>query len=253
VTPAPGAWLVVVAAGRGERLGAELPKAVVAVGGRPLFTYAVESAAESGAFAGIVLVGDESALRPRLASLRPDSAALVCALVRGGERRRDSVRAGLQAVRGLLGPSTDPPVLVHDAARPFAPPALFRATAEAAASGGVVCGLPPADTVKRLAGDAVETLPRASLWLAQTPQGAPLSWLERAHARDLGEDASDDAALLERAGAAVRRIDGDRLNFKITTAADRSLAEAWIGAGGAPWMATRREEDPRGTANRTRL
>jgi 2-C-methyl-D-erythritol 4-phosphate cytidylyltransferase len=269
--PAATAWLVVVAAGRGERLGAGVSKSLVALDGRPLFSYSIESAAASDAFAGVILVAGDPAVGAACERLSMRARAVLRDVVAGGARRCDSVRAGLVAVRGAVGgaaavagapfsapafPVADPATLVHDAARPFAPPDLLAAAARAAGSGAVVCGRCAADTVKRLDGERViETLPRETVFLAETPQGAPLSWLERAHAMSGAEDASDDSQLLERAGADVRPLFTSAPNFKVTTAADLALAEAWVRAGGAPWMHGNEGGDgrSRGTAGRARL
>src|SRR5262249_36048985 len=131
----------------------------------------------------------------------------------------------------------DPVVLVHDAARPFAPPDLFRRMAEAAARGPCVCVRPIADTVKEVEGGFVRrSIPRGGLALAQTPQGARLSLLERAHDAAPAQGVTDDAMLLESLGEPVAAIPGADMNFKITTADDLRMADAWVRAGGAPWM-----------------
>jgi 2-C-methyl-D-erythritol 4-phosphate cytidylyltransferase len=128
-------------------------------------------------------------------------------------------------------------VLVHDAARPFAPPELFARMADACARGPAVAVRAVSDTVKEVDGSVVrKTLDRARLVLAQTPQGARLSLLERAHEGMPGTDATDDAALLEALGAPVTAVPGAEANFKITSPQDFRLAEAWVRAGGAPWM-----------------
>ncbi len=231
------AWLVVPAAGRGERLGAGGPKAFLPLAGQPLLAYCLRSAARAGAVEGAVIVAEREPARALVAALGAEVTPWVRAVVEGGATRRDSVRAGLAAVRGIVGEAADPVVLVHDAARPLAPPELFARCARAAAQGAVVCARPSPDTVKLVVGDCVAgTLARERLVLVQTPQGARLSLLERAHREWAGGDASDDALLLEAIGEPVRVEMGTALNFKITTADDLALAEAWVRAGGAPWM-----------------
>jgi len=230
-------WLVVPAYGRGERLGGRGPKAFLPLAGQPLVAYCLAAAAASGAVTAVVVVADPEAARATLAACPPASRRLVRAVAEGGATRRDSVRAGLLAVRAAVGGDADPVVLVHDAARPLAPPDLFARVAAAAAGGAVVCARPSPDTVKRVAGERVmETPPRDELVLAQTPQGARLSLLERAHAQWTGGEASDDAQLIEALGEPVRVVDGTPFNFKVTTTEDFALAEAWVRAGGAPWM-----------------
>lgn len=238
--PREGVWLVLVAAGRGERLGGDVPKALRELGGRPLFAYALAAAAHSGAVAHVVLIADPEAGWAATRGLPETSRERLRAVVRGGPLRRDSVCEGLHAVRAAVGASPsnpDPVVLVHDAARPFAPPELFARMAEACARGPAVAVRAVPDTVKEVDGGVVrKTLDRARLALAQTPQGARLSLLERAHEVMPGIDATDDAALLEALGAPVTAVPGSETNFKITSPEDLRLAEAWVRAGGAPWM-----------------
>jgi 2-C-methyl-D-erythritol 4-phosphate cytidylyltransferase len=239
-------WLIVVAAGKGERLGSDEPKAFRDLCGRPLFAYGLESAARSAAVTRILLVADPERAWPAAAQLSEACRRLLHGVCLGGAERHDSVREGLRVVRAAVtamrspakqDAARDPVVLVHDAARPFAPPDLFLRVAEAAARGPAVCVRPVADTVKEVAGGWVRrSIARESLALAQTPQGARLSLLEKAHDQGPGEGVTDDAMLLESLGVAVQAVAGADLNFKITTPDDFRMAEAWVKAGGAPWM-----------------
>jgi 2-C-methyl-D-erythritol 4-phosphate cytidylyltransferase len=146
----------------------------------------------------------------------------------GGAERQDSVRIAL----GLTSAEAEL-VIVHDAARPFATPAMFAAALAAAARvGGAIVATPVADTLKRVGheGEIVATVARANLWQAQTPQAFRRDLLVRAHERAVIDradriPATDDADLVERLGATVAVVDGSTLNFKITTAADLRLAE----------------------------
>jgi 2-C-methyl-D-erythritol 4-phosphate cytidylyltransferase len=244
-------WLIVVAAGRGERLGAEGPKALRDLCGRPLFAYAVEAAASSGAVSRIFLVADPARAWPATAALSEASLRLLHGACVGGAERHDSVREGLRVVRAAVKASPtrarDPVVLIHDAARPFAPPDLFRRMAEAASRGPAVCVRAVADTVKEVEGGYVKrSLPRQSLALAQTPQGARLSLLERAHDAAPAEGVTDDAMLLESLGEPVAAVPGADMNFKVTTPEDFRMAEAWVRAGGAAWMPALRQGSPAG-------
>jgi len=149
--------------------------------------------------------------------------------VPGGEVRSASVRAA-------LGASTGDPVLVHDAARPLAPPELFRAVLdELAGSGadGVVAAAPVTDTVKEAEedGTVVRTLERSRLWAIQTPQGFRREALERALDVDDATlaAATDDAWLVERAGGTVRVVPAPAENLKITTPHDLQVAERMLG------------------------
>lgn len=196
---------IVVAAGRGERFGG--PKAVVLLGGVPLWVRAVTSLREAGA-GTVIVVGDVPGGIP------------------GGERRRDSVVAGLAA---LGGDATH--VLVHDAARPLASASLGRAVVARLETGGVdgvVPGIPIADTLKRVEGDrVVTTVSRVGLIAVQTPQGFVVDALRAAHRAD-DEDATDDAQLVERNGGTVVFVPGESSNLKITRPEDLFVAEAWL-------------------------
>jgi 2-C-methyl-D-erythritol 4-phosphate cytidylyltransferase len=211
--------LVVVAAGRGERLGQD--KAWARLGDRPVVARALAALAVPPVERVALVVaadrlGDGRALAVDL--------ALPTIVVAGGARRQDSVRHGLLA----LGPCTW--VAVHDAARPFATPALLRRTwAAAQRTGAAVAAVPVVDTIKRVVdGLVVETLPRAELWAVQTPQVFRAALLARAHHED-SADATDDAALVERHGVAVVVAEGAYDNIKITTPADLERA-AWLWA-----------------------
>lgn len=154
----------------------------------------------------------------------------------GGARRQDSVQAGLEALRATATEA----VLVHDAVRPFASPALIaRVAAEAARGGSVVPAVPAADTLKRVDGvRVVETVDRTILVAAQTPQGFPLALLVAAHAAwPAGEEATDDAAVCERLGAAVAWVPGEARNRKLTDADDWWWAERLVESGRVTWEA----------------
>jgi 2-C-methyl-D-erythritol 4-phosphate cytidylyltransferase len=157
----------------------------------------------------------------RLAEARALAATLPLptAAVLGGVRRQDSVRNGLLALGGCEW------VAVHDAARPFATPALLERTfAAAQVTGAAVAAVPVTDTVKRVHdGAVVETLPRAELWAVQTPQVFRADLLARAHEAS-ADDATDDAALVERLGVEVRVALGAYDNIKITTPDDLARA-----------------------------
>jgi 2-C-methyl-D-erythritol 4-phosphate cytidylyltransferase len=145
----------------------------------------------------------------------------------GGARRQDSVTAGLEA----LQEDTDV-VSVHDAARPFVTPAeIDQGVALAREKGGAVVGYPATDTIKRATpdGEIVDTPPRRELWQVQTPQTFQVDLLRRAHAATT-DDATDDAAVVERLGARLWIYPGSRRNIKITTPEDLIVAEALLRA-----------------------
>ena len=207
-------WAVVVAAGRGARFGA--PKQYEVLGGRRVLDWALDAA---GARAeGVVLVVPPD----RVADPEPGATAVVA----GGDTRSASVRAGLAAV-----PDGADVVLVHDAARPLAPPELFHAVLAAVEGGadGAVPGLPVSDTIKRIAPDGavVETLDRRALVAVQTPQAFRAAALRSAHAA--GGEASDDAALVEATGGRVVVVPGAVAAAKVTEPGDLPALEEGLG------------------------
>lgn len=207
-------WAVLVAAGRGTRLGGGVPKGRRLLGGRPLYRFALETLLAHPSVAGVVLVvprGDEASFAPGDERVR---------LVPGGEERRESVWAGIAAL-----PEDAVDVLVHDAARPFLTrPLLDRVLAPRAEA--VVPALPITDTVKEVGEDGVRTLRRERLVCVQTPQRFRVATLARAH-REVGTDryAPDDAALVEALGVEVTLVAADPGNVKLTTPLDWQLAE----------------------------
>ncbi|OHU38118.1 2-C-methyl-D-erythritol 4-phosphate cytidylyltransferase [Mycobacteroides chelonae] len=200
------------------RLGADIPKAFVTVGGRTMLERCVDGLLSSGAIDEVVVVVGAEQLKKAAALLGPTAT-----LVPGGAERTDSVRAGLAAVNAADW------ILVHDAARPLTPPDMI-ARIVAELKGGrraVIPAIAVADTIKSVnaAGDVSGTPDRAGLRAVQTPQGFAADLLRRAYAA-AGDVATDDAALVEQMGESVHVVDGDRLAFKITTALDMTLAEA---------------------------
>ncbi len=202
------------------RLGLGIPKALAPLAGRPLLDWSLD--AVLGADVDAVVVAAPPALVPAVeAIVAARGPRIPIRIVPGGGTRQASVAAALALVE-------DDVVLVHDAARPLTPSALFDAVrAAVVASGdGVVPALRPADTVKRVAEDGavVETLDRAALAAVQTPQGFPAHRLRAAYdAAD--REHTDDASLFAAAGGAVRTIEGDPAAFKITTPWDLRRAE----------------------------
>ena len=215
----PRAWAVVVAAGSGTRFGAR--KQYEMLGDRRVLDWAVDAARTVAA--GVVVVV------PEAAATRPEAGADV--VVPGGATRSASVRAGLAAV-----PSDVQIVVVHDAARPLAPFALFESVVAAVTAGAdaAVPGVPVTDTVKRVReGAVVATLDRSELVTVQTPQAFAAPVLRAAHAS--GGDDTDDAALVEAAGGHVVVVPGDAVNTKLTTPHDLVLARAVVaGLAGRP-------------------
>lgn len=211
---------IVVAAGRGERLGQQRPKAFVEIGGRPLVWHSLQALARSARVSHIVVVAPDG---------YDGDPALngADAVVPGGATRQHSVANGLAA----LPPGTEV-VLVHDAARCLAPPELYDAVADDVLAGhdAVVPGVAVVDTLKVVdaVGRVTATPDRAELRAVQTPQGFRRAVLDRAHtaAVERGDiDAPDDASLVERLGLPVHVVAGHADAFKVTRPQDLLLAE----------------------------
>jgi 2-C-methyl-D-erythritol 4-phosphate cytidylyltransferase len=220
---------LLLAAGRGERLGATGGKGFLELAGRPLLAYSVETVEASDPIEAFVVAAPSG--REDDAKAEASSSRKLHAVVAGGQTRQGSVRRALGAV-----PEGFDAVVIHDVARPFAPAALFERSISALSSAdGAVPAVPLADTLKRVAGDDVlETLPREDLVTVQTPQAFRRRPLEEAHsaADREGFVATDDAALLERAGFRVVTFPGDPENRKITVPEDLRWAEALVRARG---------------------
>ncbi len=205
---------LIVAAGRGERLGEDCPKALVELGGRPMLQWSLEALLELGVSQIVV-------------ALPPGTRAPPGALgVEGGATRSDSVR------RALAAAGKGDPVLVHDAARPLLTAALagkvLAALEHDPAALAAIAAAPVTDTIKRVGADGAvsETLQRSSLWGVQTPQVFRREALERALdvSAEVLAQATDDAWLIERAGGRVIVVDSGAENLKVTTPLDLEMA-----------------------------
>jgi 2-C-methyl-D-erythritol 4-phosphate cytidylyltransferase len=218
-------WAVVVAAGQGERLGVDRPKAFAKLGGRALLAESLERLEASEWIDAIVVVAPEGWEEPSILLAEELGAGKVSACVAGGAKRADSVRAGMAEV-----PEDALVVLVHDAARPVLPEEVIGRVLGPLGEGwdGAAPALPVADTLKRAAGDGSvqETVDRSGLYAVQTPQAFLAPVLREAVAD--GADASDCAGLVERRGGRVKLVDGDRRLLKVTTAADLAFVESLL-------------------------
>jgi 2-C-methyl-D-erythritol 4-phosphate cytidylyltransferase len=219
---------VIVAAGEGKRMGADAPKPLLALGGRPVILHTLAAFAASRAGKAVVVVPEKERARFDTLLRGGDLGRLEWTLQSGGPRRQDSVARGLE----LLDADCEV-VVVHDAVRPLVSPALIdRCIAAAEKDGAAVAGVPVADTIKIVSPERrIEaTPPRESLWAIQTPQAFGLELLREAHRKATLEsvEATDDAMLVERLGRKVVVVEGDRRNLKITTPEDLALAEALL-------------------------
>jgi 2-C-methyl-D-erythritol 4-phosphate cytidylyltransferase len=226
-------WAVLVAAGRGERLGADRPKAFARLGGLPMLAEPLRRLDDSPLIDGIVVVAPLEWEEPTILLAEEIGASKVAACVTGGETRPESVRAGLAEV-----PDDAAVVLVHDAARPVLPAEVVGRLLDALAEGfdGAVPVLPAADTIKRARdGVVVETLTRGELVVVQTPQAFVASALRAAFefedpTSNALLQATDCAALVEARGGRIKVVPGDERLLKVTTRADLERVAAWIAA-----------------------
>ena len=219
---------MIVAAGRSRRTGSIdklwTPLTDAKGQSRPLLAYCIAAFQLCPAVGRIVIVVAEEAIERTQTLAEGEGWNKVCAVVAGGDRRQDSVQAGLESLGRCEW------VIVHDGARPMVTPALIeQGLREAEETGAACCALPVPDTVKEsdAAGRIVRTLDRSRLWLAQTPQTFRYDLLMKAHAQATGE-ATDDAALVEALGVDVRLYQGSPLNLKVTTRDDLALAQALL-------------------------
>lgn len=205
---------LLVAAGRGERLGSTGPKALIPLNGRPMLAWSLDVLRASPRIGAVVVAMPEGAAAPEGVIAVP-----------GGRERSHSVRAALAAA-----PPGDGPVLVHDAARPLVDAALVDACLDALTDGvdAAIAAAPVTDTVKEAGGDhrVRRTLDRSTLWAVQTPQVFRRAALERVLAQDdeVLAAATDDAALVEAAGGTVMIVPAPPTNLKVTTPVDLQLA-----------------------------
>jgi len=222
-----GCYAIIVAAGRGRRLGGDLPKPYREIGGRTLL------ARSAGAFAGHPeIAGVRVVIHPDDRSHYDAATAGLDLLppVPGGASRQESVYFGLRS----LAEAEPDSVLIHDAARPFVTAETISAVIGAlATSPGAIAAVPVVDTLKRADGGAIAgTVDRDGLWRAQTPQGFGYGAILAAHEAAAGESLTDDAAVAEHAGIAVALVAANEENFKVTTEDDLDRARRLLGGGG---------------------
>jgi 2-C-methyl-D-erythritol 4-phosphate cytidylyltransferase len=218
-------WAILAAAGRGDRLGLDRPKAFAPLNNRPLVAEALERLEASDWIEGIVVAAPPEWEEPCILVAEEVAAGKVAATVTGGESRSESVRAALAEV-----PDDATVVLVHDAARPLVTDEVIERVITGLGDGwdAAVPALPIADAVKRVEGEAVvETLDREALVTVQTPQAFVAVVLREALAGDVSQ-AADCASLVEARGGRVRIVEGDPHLLKVTDPADLELVASWL-------------------------
>jgi 2-C-methyl-D-erythritol 4-phosphate cytidylyltransferase len=218
-------WAVLAAAGKGERLGSDRPKAFARLAGRPLLAESLERLENSDWIERIVIAAPPGWEEPSILVAEEIAATKVHSSITGGESRSESVRLALEDV-----PEEAAVVLVHDAARPLVPDDVIERVLTPLGEGwdGAVPVLPLADTIKRLEGDrVVETLARGEHVAVQTPQAFLADVLRQALAGDVS-GATDCASLVEARGGRVRAVSGDSRLLKVTDENDLALVESWL-------------------------
>jgi 2-C-methyl-D-erythritol 4-phosphate cytidylyltransferase len=218
-------WAILVAAGRGERLGLEHPKAFAKLGEDPLLAEPLRRLEDSEWIDGIVVVAPPEWEEPAILLAEELGCGKAVACVSGGATRTDSVRAGLAEV-----PADALVILVHDAARPLITDEVIERVLAPLSEGwdGAVPGLPVSDTLKRAGRDGAveETVSRDSLYAVQTPQAFVADVFRRAVAP--GAEATDCTGLGEAAGGRVKVVEGDPRLLKVTTADDLAKIASWL-------------------------
>jgi 2-C-methyl-D-erythritol 4-phosphate cytidylyltransferase/2-C-methyl-D-erythritol 2,4-cyclodiphosphate synthase len=216
---------LIVAAGKGERLGGGIPKQYRLLGHKPVLRWAVEALMRHPAIRSARIVIGKGQGELAAAALEGIDAG---PLIEGGDERADSVRAGLDAIEGGA-------VLVHDAARPFCPPGVIdRLLPPLEFFDGAAPVLPVGDTLSRAGERLLEPVDRSGLVRVQTPQAFRLDSLRQAYADWSGETPTDETTVARAAGLAVAAVEGDPMLEKLTTAADLRRAEEWLAGRTVP-------------------
>jgi 2-C-methyl-D-erythritol 4-phosphate cytidylyltransferase len=215
---------IIVAGGSGKRFGSKTPKQFLNLQGIPVFLWSVMAFKKTKLFPQIILVAPKERLKKLVPYAKKYSFLLVC----GGKERSDSVKAGLKAID-----KDTEIVAIHDAARPLiSQQVIERSIAGANEYGAVVVSVPARDTIKLASGQKViKTIPRDTVWLAQTPQVFKKTILDKAYAKLGRAKATDDAQVVEKAGFKVFVSMGDYSNIKITDKNDFKTAQIALGKG----------------------
>lgn len=213
--------VVIVAAGESSRMGG-IDKIFTNLGGMPLLLHAVDTLHKCKTINEIVIVLSQDNLKKGERMIRERGWSKVSHVCHGGARRQDSVKNGLDCLVDCVW------VLIHDGARPFLSQKMIADGLKAARiTGAAIPVIPLCDTLKLISNDGFveQTLTRKSLHLAQTPQVFKFDIISQAY-RDMKEDVTDDASLVERLGYRIKVFDGSAANIKVTTPADLIIAEA---------------------------
>ena len=218
---------IIPAAGIGKRMGLSMPKQCFELEGKPILVHTLRRIEQTDAIGSIILVVSAEQLKWAEGLVQEYKLAKVTRVIIGGERRQDSVQAGLEAL-----PDEVELVLVHDGVRPFVPLSIIEdCIKEAGRSGAAMVAVPVKDTLKAVSKEQVieQTVDRTGIWQAQTPQAAMVSLLKEAYveaAKQPDFTATDEAALLENINIPIKVVEGSEKNIKITRPEDIILAKA---------------------------
>ncbi|AJD89426.1 2-C-methyl-D-erythritol 4-phosphate cytidylyltransferase [Jeotgalibacillus malaysiensis] len=221
--------VVIPAAGRGKRMGADRNKLLLELNGVPVIIHTLRIFEADPLCSGVILVIHPDDKKTLGQLLKRYKISKVSHMVTGGEERQHSVYEGLKAAKADI-------IMVHDGARPFIKQEVIHRLAETAASdGGAIAAVPVKDTIKKVINGCVtETVERSSLWSVQTPQAFKLDILMNAHQQAVCNDflGTDEASLVEKTGGKVAVIESDYDNIKLTTKEDLVFAEAILAKSG---------------------
>lgn len=214
-----GNYAIIVAGGIGNRMGNDLPKQFLLLNGKPVLMYSIEQFYKHDQDTKIIVVLHPSYLSMWVQLCNRHSFYIAHQVVKGGETRYQSVKNGLDTIKG------EGLVAVHDAARPLASVSLIDSCFKAAMDkGSAIPGIPVNETVRMIKGDSIELINRNNLRIIQTPQVFQADVLREAYKQPYCEDFTDDASLLEAMGMPINLVDGEPGNLKITLPADLDIA-----------------------------
>jgi 2-C-methyl-D-erythritol 4-phosphate cytidylyltransferase len=216
-------YAIIVAGGTGKRMGAEIPKQFLELGGRPLLMHTIERFREYDCSTEIITVLPEDQIRHWIDLQTRYSFDVPQTLVKGGSTRFQSVKNGLEFVDipGL--------VAIHDGVRPFVSKATIRRCFETAARlGNAIPAIQPSDSLRMMSVDASSALDRSKVRLIQTPQVFNTDLIKEAYNQDYQPEFTDDAVVVERTGAIINLVEGNRENIKITNPEDLLISNAFL-------------------------
>ncbi|MFZ9045127.1 MAG: 2-C-methyl-D-erythritol 4-phosphate cytidylyltransferase [Cyclobacteriaceae bacterium] len=216
-------YAVIVAGGKGVRMGSQTPKQFLAINGVPIVVHTIKAFLKADPNTMVILVLPKDQ-KGRWADISNNAGLEDIQVVTGGEKRFNSVKNGLEVIADNEGV-----VAVHDAVRPCIDPKIINRSFEIAeAQGSAVVCVPPKDSLRRSTKKGSEAVDRSSYFIVQTPQTFRISIIKEAYKRANHSGYTDDASVVEQSGTAVSMVEGDYRNIKVTTAEDLLIAELYL-------------------------